>query len=291
MISIIITAFKESKTIQRAIMAIAEQNLPRHEIIVIAPDKETLDEAEKLRNKCKNLKILQDGGDGKPAALNLAVSKAKGEILILTDGDVYVGAESIVHLIGFFKGNKIGAVSGKPVSTNPRDNMYGFWSSILTKTADEIRKKSSFGGRRFFCSGYLFAIRKELFPLLPKELLSEDGYISNYVYSKGYSIAYSEKSEVHVKYPNNFSDWIKQKKRSAGGYNQIKKLTGADMRSFTWESRGAFGMFKYLSNLREIMWLMALFLSRVYLWLVIFKDINIKKKSQKEIWKRVESTK
>ena len=50
MISIIITAFKESKTIQRAIMAIAAQNLPRHEIIVIAPDKETLDEAEKFKD-------------------------------------------------------------------------------------------------------------------------------------------------------------------------------------------------------------------------------------------------
>ena len=91
MISVIITTYKEPGTIARAIEAVAEQKLPDSEIIVVAPDMETLKEASKLRVKYKNLRLVQDAGKGKPAALNLAVSKAKGDILVLTDGDVYAG--------------------------------------------------------------------------------------------------------------------------------------------------------------------------------------------------------
>lgn len=289
MISVIITAYKEPRTIGRAIEAIAKQKIAG-EILVTAPDAETLGEARKLSKKYKNIVLIKDRGRGKPAALNLAVSKAKGDILVLTDGDVYVGAGSVGALVDKIKG-KIGAVSGNPISINPRNNRYGFWADMLTRVANEVRNEALRKNRRFFCSGYLFAIKKRLFPRLPEELLSEDGYISNNVYQKGFLIGYSEKSEVYVKYPDNFSDWIKQKKRSAGGYNQIKKLVGENMRSFGSEALGAFRLFKYISSVREFFWLMELYFARLYMWYVIYRDINLKKKTHKEIWQRVESTK
>jgi len=291
MISVIITTYKEPGTIARAIEAVAEQKLPDSEIIVVAPDMETLKEASKLRVKYKNLRLVQDAGKGKPAALNLAVSKAKGDILVLTDGDVYAGKNSISQLLEKLKNKEIGAVSGNPVSSNHPDNKFGFWAHLLTSVASEIRQESVAKGVPIFCSGYLFAIKKEFFPQLPPELLAEDGYISYKVYEKGFKIAYSQESRVYVKYPDNFEDWIKQKKRSAGGYNQIKNMLGVEMRSFTTESLGAFRLFKYVSSIKEFFWLLELFFSRVYLWFVIYRDINLRKKTHEEIWQRVESTK
>ena len=291
MISIIITAYREEKTIGKAIEAVLSQKLKDFEIIVSAPDEETLEVARKYARKNKRIKILKDKGKGKPAALNMIVKKAKGDILVLTDGDVYVGKDSISKLISVLDDKKIGAVTGCPVSVNSRANRMGYWAYMLTAIADEIRNKSMKNGSSIFCSGYLFAIRKSLFPHLPEELLSEDGYVSQKVYEKGFKIGYREDSKVYVKYPDNFSDWIKQKKRSAGGYNQIKKMTSVSLRSFSWESSGAFMFFKYPSNFLEWIWLFELFISRVYLWFAIYRDINIKKKSQKEIWQRVESTK
>ena len=157
--------------------------------------------------------------------------------------------------------------------------------------ADERRRQARKKNKRFFCSGYLFAIRKELFPKLPSELLSEDGFISHHVYEKGYYIEYEPLARVYVKYPNNFSDWMRQKKRSAGGYNQIKKMLGIEIRSFKSESRGGAHFLKFIHNFAELYWLCALFISRIYLWMAIYKDVNIMQKSQKEIWQRVESTK
>jgi len=291
MISLIITAYKEPRTIGRAIEAIASGNVGKNEIIVAAPDKETLDAAMKLKKKYPQLRTIKDNGKGKPAALNLVVKKAKGDILVLSDGDVYVSKNAVEKMIRIMEDEKIGAVSGNPVSIDAKDNKLGFWAHVLSSVANDVRKGALKNGKRLFCSGYLFAIRKKLFPKLPEELLSEDGYISQNVYDKGFQIGYSEQSKVFIKYPSTFEDWIKQKKRSAGGYNQIKNLTGKTMRSFSWESSGALKLFKYVSGIRELVWLFELFVARVYLWSVIYRDINVKKKSQKEIWVRVESTK
>lgn len=291
MISIVITAFKEPRTIGRAIDAAASSKVGKNEIIVAAPDKETLDAAMKLKKKYPQLRTIQDRGKGKPAALNLVVKKAKGEILILTDGDVYVSKGAFENMLKIMEDKNIGAVSGNPVSIDARNNRLGYWAYVLSSVANDVRKSALKNGKRFFCSGYLFAIRKKLFPKLPEELLSEDGYISQNVYDKGFQIGYSEQSRVFIKYPSTFEDWIKQKKRSAGGYNQIKNLTGKTMRSFTWESSGALKLFRYVKSPRDLIWLFELFVARVYLWFVIYRDINVKKKSQKEIWVRVESTK
>ena len=291
MISIIITSYKEPKTIGKAIEQILKNNLTNYEILVVAPDKETLGVAKKYSLKNKHINLIQDNGNGKPVAINLAVSKAKGDLLILTDGDVYIGEDSLNPLIKPFENPLIGVVSGNPVSLNSRNNKLGFWAYVLTSVANERRKKALKMKRRFFCSGYLFAIRKSLFPKLLEELLSEDGFISDNVYKKRFLIDYSEKSKVYVKYPTTFNDWITQKKRSAGGYNQIKKMTQVDIRSFKKESFGALGLFKYVNSFKELIWLFNLFIARVYLWFLIYVDINLKGKTHKEIWKRVESTK
>ena len=288
MISIIITSFKEPKTIGKAIRQINKNKInSKYEILVVAPDKETLDAAKEH----PNVKIIKDAGLGKPAALNLAVSKSRGEILVLTDGDVYVGENSLESLLEYLEDKKIGAVSGRPVTTNSKENKFGYWAYLLTEIANKRRLKAITLNRRFFCSGYLFAIKKELFPKLDEELLSEDGFISHNVYSRGYKIAYSEKSPVFIKYPEDFNDWIKQKRRSAGGYNQIKKMLGIEMRSFKKESLGGASFFKYIKKPKHFFWLIELFLSRIYLWFLIYKDINFKKKSREELWQRVESTK
>ena len=292
MISIIITAYKEEQTIGRAIQSILDNDLEvPYEILIIAPDKETLDVARIYSGKDSKIKVIRDKGAGKPFALNLAISYAKGKILILTDGDVYIEKNALSNLISPLKDESVGAVCGHPISTNSKNNLFGYWSYVLTKIAHERRLVAVQNNKRFFCSGYLFAIRKELFPQLSEELLSEDGFISHEVYEEGYKIVYSPDSEVYVKYPNNFSDWIIQKKRSAGGYNQIKNLIGTEIRSFKKESSGIFGLFKYVSKIKEFFWLILLFLARIYLWFVIYKDINFKKKSHKEIWQRVDSTK
>jgi len=292
MISIIITAYKEEKTIGKAIESILQNKISlNYEILVLAPDKKTLEMAEKYSKKFKQVKVVKDDGEGKPSALNLAFKIAKGKILILTDGDVYISDDSITKLLEHFKDKKIGAVSGRPISLNSRKNKLGFWSHLLTDIADQRRKKALLIKKRFYCSGYLFAMRKGIVSNIPKETLSDDGLISFLIYAKGYKIDYEPKAEVYVKFPTNLKDWINQKKRSAGGYNQIKLWTKKEIRSFAKESLGVFQVLKYPRTLKEFFWTFELIFLRIYLWILIFKDINLKKKEFEKIWLRINSTK
>lgn len=286
--SVIITSFKEPKTIGKAVSAIASQLKNEDELIVVAPDKETLDAAKKASKK---VKIIRDNGKGKPAAMNLVMKKVNGDLLIWTDGDITISEKSVRELKKHFENEKVGAVSGRPISIDKKDNKFAYWGHILADAAHEQRTDQQKNNKFLFCSGYLFAIRKKLMPKLPEELLSEDGYISHLVYKKGYKINYEPNAEAYITYPKNFSDWIKQKKRSVGGYNQIHKLLNVKIRSFGKESSNFWKLFRYVGSLTELIWLFELFIARIYMWGAIYKDINFKKKKREELWQRVESTK
>lgn len=294
MISIIITSYKEAATVGRSIQAFLNQNIKeKYELIVTAPDEETLNVARQYAKKSSKVRIFKDPGKGKPAALNLVVKKAKGNILILSDGDVYVGSNSINLILEKFKDPKVGIVSGRPVSVNSRYTMLGFWSHLLTDTADKLRKQRIKNNEMIVCSGYLYAFRKKLFKQIPENALSEDAVLSHTISDQRFKTAYSPASLVYVKYPDNFNDWIKQKKRSAGGYNQLKTMVSGKerMRSFSKESLGIFKVLSYPKSLKELSYTSILILARIYLWILIYIDINIKKKEFKKIWVRVDSTK
>ncbi|MDD4354251.1 MAG: glycosyltransferase family 2 protein, partial [Candidatus Nanoarchaeia archaeon] len=128
---------------------------------------------------------------------------------------------------------------------------------------------------------------------LTPNLLSEDAYMSQFVWDKGFDTEYIPESKVYVKYPTNLKDWIKQKRRSAGGYPQLKKYfkKTSNMRSFSSEAiKGPFYAITYAKNSKELFWSLILFPIRLYLWILTFYD-KITKKNFKQIWQRIESTK
>ena len=293
MISVLLTAWKEPETIKKAIEAFQNQTTKeKYEILVIAPDKETLDSAKQY----KDVKVFKDECKGKPTALNILFQKAKGEILILSDGDVSVSNNAIEELTKQFQDPTIGAVTGRPISTNPRNNMLGYWSHLLTDVGAHMTREQKIKKNQFIiCSGYLFAMRNIL-KEIPTDALADDGVMSYMVHEKGYRIGYAPNANVYVKFPTTLKDWIKQKKRSAGGYEQIKKYikNPPKMRSFSQEIiHGWYKPFIYPKNPKEFIWSLALYPTRLYLWYKIKKeiDINIKQEDFKKVWAPIETTK
>jgi cellulose synthase/poly-beta-1,6-N-acetylglucosamine synthase-like glycosyltransferase len=292
MISIIITSFKEPQTIGRAIEHILANKIKgKYEILVTAPDEETLNAARIYAKKNRNIKVIKDNGQGKPAALNLVFSKAKGDILVLTDGDVYIDKNAISNLLLSFSDKQVGAVSGRPISLNSKSDMIGYWSQTLFDMAHSLRKKRSKQNQFLLCSGYLFALRKGIVKQMPLDIL-DDAYISQEVWMKNYKIKYSENAFVYVKNPTTFKDWIKQKKRNMYGEFELKKYNIPSMRSFKDELKyGLFGIFRYPKSIKELFWTITLFSARLYVWMLAFILVKFKKKELRKVWQRVESTK
>ena len=294
MVTVIITSYKEPRTIGKAIESISSKN---YEIIQISPDSETLNaglkKAEELDLK-KNFKQIKDPCKGKPHALNLAFKKAKGKILVLTDGDVFFSKNAVEELIQPFKNENVGGVSGRPVSRDKKETMMGYFGHLLSDAAHHKRKKVTHKKEFFPMSGYIMAIRNYKFEL-PEDVLSDDAYISYVIANKNKNIAYAPKAKAFVKYPTNLNDYYKQKVRSLGGYLQLeeygviksqkKTRTLKDEISYFWFP------FSYASNIKEFFWSILLFPIRIITWIKIFFDRRIYKKDFKKSWTRIESTK
>ena len=290
MASVIITAFNESKTIGRAIEAFLKQRKFISEIIVVAPDKATLNVAEKYKQKFSNINLIKDRGNGKPEALNLAVKKSNSEILILSDGDVFISDKSVIALMSLIQKKGIGCVTGRPISTNARDNIFGFWSNILTENFHEIRKINSIKNKPFIASGYLYAIKKNLMPKIPKNILADDAYVSSHVLSEGNKIAYSEQAKVFVNYPTNLRDWISQKKRTAGRIYQNNSIK-EKLNELFIEMFMAMKSIRKINSFKEFIWFTALCIMRGYIWFRVIFDVRLWRRDFNKVWQRVESTK
>ena len=293
-VSIIITSFHEP-LLEKSIQGFLNQKINHeHEIILISPDKEAKELAEKYKKN--NVKYFFDPGKGKSYALNLIFKELKSDILIFTDADVYVSDNSVNEIIKKFRDPKIGVVTGRVVSANEKDERYGYWSHLLADAgAHKIRKELYEKGKFLECSGYLFAFRNNIIKEMPLDV-AEDTYIPYLFYYKGYKIGYVENAKVFVKNPDNFKDWLKQRKRTSKAHETLGKYidvkTVPRVKSFKNEIfKGTISALTYPKNFREFNWTIGLFIARLYMWLNVFYDTKIKRKHYKDAWERVESTK
>ncbi|MCX6746811.1 MAG: glycosyltransferase [Candidatus Pacearchaeota archaeon] len=289
MISIVITAFKESKTIRMAIESFLSQKInEKYELIVSAPDKET----QEIVKRYKKVKLFKDSGKGKAHALNLIFKDIKKGIIILTDGDVYVSENSVNELLKKFENLEIGCVAGRPVPIEDKRTKYGYWANFLFDSAHRLRQKLIQEGKFFQSSGYLYAIKTQIVAEIPLNV-ADDAIIPHMISNRGYKIAYAEKALVFVKNVNNWKDWVSQKVRTSrahenlGKYVDIKKSPRT--KTFINEAKGIFYLFSYPENIKEFFWSLELIFARLYIWIIVFFEVYLRKKYHKDNWERVES--
>lgn len=313
-VSVIITAYKEEKTIGIALDSIINPELNEYkgdfEVLIVCPDKGTWlsarNKAEEF--KFKNIRRVKDPQKGKPLALNMAFKEAKGDIFILTDGDVYFGKNVISKLIKHFKDSKVGGVTGRPVSIGKKDSFMQFANHFYADVAHHKRMVTMIpdvGGKSlkivskkpgfFVLSGYILAMRNIEIEI-PEDCLIDDAYLSFMLHNKEYKLVYEPEAKVYVKYAQNLCDWYKQKLRSVGGYEQLWKYKvlkpETKVRNFWKELEYALWFpFKYVKNLEEAFWALLLYPTRLWLWIRIFWQQRIQRKSFAETWVRIESTK
>lgn len=293
--TVVITSFKEPRTIGKAIENALNQKTKRpYEIIVSAPDEETLDVARKYAIKNKKVKAFKDPGKGKMFALNLLFKKIKSDILILTDGDVFVNNIAVEEILKLFDNPQIGCVTGRPVPIEKKSTKYSYWANFLFDSAHRIRKKAFENENFIECSGYLFAFRKDSKIEIPLDT-AEDAIIPYHFWERGQKIGYADKALVYVKNVDNLKDWIKQKVRTSKAHETLDRYVDTKktkrVKSFSNESKGIFQLFTYPRNLKEFWWSIELAFARLYMWLVVFYKSKFKKIKKIDNWERIDSTK
>mgnify|MGYP001581412231 CR=1 FL=1 len=293
-VAIVITAFKEPK-IGRALDSILNQKIKYpFRIVVSTPDNETQEVVRNYQIKNKRIYLFKDPGKGKSFAINLLLKELTEDILIFTDGDVYLNNDSVNEVIALFNDSSIGCVCGRPIPEESKDTKYGYWANFLFNEAHKMRKNAFINDDFLECSGYLFAFRNNIIHSFPLDT-AEDTIIPYYFWEKGYRIGYAEKAEVFVKNVNNWDDWIKQKVRTGRAHGYLNKYvdvkTTPRTKTFLNEAMGTFSLLSYPRSLNEFLWSIHLLFARLYMWTNVGFDVKIKKKIHSDAWERVESTK
>lgn len=310
MITVILTAAKEEKTIVDALKYLADPKfsgfLHKIELIQVSPDQLTLkaakDYIDSLQNPNLNFVQIQDPGKSKPYAVNLALQKASSDIVVLTDGDVCFEQNALDKLYFHFLENNFDIASGKPVSINSRCNFMGYISHLMTAAAHDKRINEMRNQKFFPLSGYILILNKKKYEekvneslKVPEDCLVEDAYISYKYFNKGLKLGYIPEAEVKVKFPSTLKDYFKQKKRSTGGYLQLWKYNivskDTNSRSIWQELKYFFFPIQFARSLIEIIYSLAFYPIRLFLWAVMWYERKIQNKDFTQTWVRIESTK
>jgi len=285
--TILITSFNEPETIGRAIEHAQKQKTSYdYDILISAPDSETLAIAEGYALLDDRIKLFKDEGKGKSFAINSLLPKITSDILILTDGDVYISDNAVESIMKAFENPEIGCVSGKVVPTNDPTKKMGYFAHTLALGADLERQRRDKKGLFSEVSGYLFGYRSILINSFPQDC-AEDAIISMIIDDLDWRIGYVPTAEVYVKYPTNLEDFVKQKVRTAKSHENLTKYfpNANKMKSFSNELIRGLPMV-IGKSLREIGWTIQLMFLRLIIW------VKARKGNQyKDGWEVISSSK
>jgi len=162
---------------------------------------------------------------GKASAVNLILSKAKGEFIIFVSADVVPQPGCIVALLGPMTNRSVGISCGQPVPVargrplirGVVDTLWGFHNWQLEKLND--------AGLLMHASE-VFCLRNGIVTNIPPDLVNDDAYIAVRTKNLGYSIKYAPRSQVGVSGPQTVGDYIRQRRRIIAGHYQVHDQTG-----------------------------------------------------------------
>jgi len=226
-VSIVIPTYNEENVIKKKLENILSLINPHDKMEIIVVDDGSTDSTvnivKKLRgNRKKRIKLISCiNHQGKSGILNVACKVARGEIIVVTDADIFLTKESIDHLISHFSNPMISAVCGKETIINPHDNAatkieYHYRNFFHSFRAAE--KITDFPPLPFH--GGLMAFRKEVYTDIPLDTIGDDHEIAIRIWRSGYKVIYDPNS-IFLEYATrSLREIYEQKRRRARGVIQ-----------------------------------------------------------------------
>ena len=217
-ISIIVPTYNEGNVIHVKLKNLLSISYPEHLSEIIVVDSGSTDDTRKavMEFEKKVILLKQKKRLGKTNALNFALQKATGEIIIINDANSEFQPSSIDKIIQKFD-EKTGAVMPRLIPTG----RFLFWDKLFFGVHHLYKKLESNSDSVFMVSGKLFAFRKVLVCKINEEIAADDLEIAMSIRKRGYKIKYADDIEVMEKVPDNQKELKTQKTRRAFGIIQV----------------------------------------------------------------------
>lgn len=121
-VTILIPAYNEEKGIVKTINSALNSDYPKNKIEIIVIDDGSKDKTLELAQSLKNsiVKVISKTNGGKASALNLGISKSKGEIIFTMDADTTITSQSVLKMVQLFQEEGVMAVNPSMITTKPQ---------------------------------------------------------------------------------------------------------------------------------------------------------------------------
>jgi cellulose synthase/poly-beta-1,6-N-acetylglucosamine synthase-like glycosyltransferase len=191
-VTILIAAHNEEGNIGATLENKLLLDYPREKLEIIVASDGSNDRTDDIVREYKQNGVLlhrQERRAGKTAALNAAVSKARGEVLIFSDANSIYERNALRLLVRNFNDPTVGYVTGKMVYGNPDSGFSAHGCSAFMKYEDLLRNLETRVGSIVGVDGGIDAARRELYdPMRPDQL--PDFVLPLRVVEKGYRVVY-----------------------------------------------------------------------------------------------------
>lgn len=166
---------------------------------------------------------------GKIEGMNLGVEFSKAPILLFSDANTMLSANSIMAVVSHFQDRTVGCVAGeKQFYEDINQSVASVGEGFYWKFESWLKQLDYEFYSTIGATGELFAIRRELFQRVEPDTLLDDFMISMRTVQQGFRVAY-EPSAIAIEHgSSNVKEELKRKVRIAAGCYQslfrLKKL-------------------------------------------------------------------
>ena len=216
--SIIVATYNEETVIRKKLENLLAVTYPRRIIEIIIVDSGSADHTREIVREYKGKGVIlieQPERLGKASAINLALERAKGEIIVLSDANSEFQSDSLEKLLRHFD-DETGAVLPRFVPSGS----LSVWDKIFYGFHHVYKNLESMTDSVFIVFGEMFAFRKSLVTSINEKAVADDLDIAMIIRKKQFRIKYAPNVAVKEKVPVNAKDVRIQKTRHVFGILQ-----------------------------------------------------------------------
>jgi cellulose synthase/poly-beta-1,6-N-acetylglucosamine synthase-like glycosyltransferase len=220
-VSLIIVVYNGERFLEAKLQSVLALQYPADKLEIIVASDGSTDRTEEIAEgfSADRVSLLRLPRGGKPAALNAAIGKARGEILVLTDVRQPLEPPSVARLVENFADPSVGVASGELLigaGVRQEEADIGLYWRFETWMRESLSSVDSMFG----ATGPFYAIRRTLAVPIPADALLDDVYLPLAAYFQGYRLVMDSRARAYD-IPTSLETEFRRKIRTLAGNYQI----------------------------------------------------------------------
>jgi cellulose synthase/poly-beta-1,6-N-acetylglucosamine synthase-like glycosyltransferase len=219
-VSVIIPAYNEELVIERRLNNILNNGYPKNKMQILVVDSSSTDKTssivlEKFQDEVMLLR--EEYRQGKAHAINSALDKCTGDIVIITDGPALYSTDTIFHIVKCFEDPSVGGVSVLYKIPNESESRSTVYEQTFWSYKDKLRVLEGALCSTSWLSGEACAFRNKTIYEVHEDTLADDSNIALQLISQNYRVVINKNAQFIEKSPSQAKDYFKIKTRRALG--------------------------------------------------------------------------